>query len=113
MRNEPERYEFQVPIRLSVRNRTVEVPLTVSVSGSQLAEIVTRHLETGEEIHTALLETYADHVSPAPAPKRARSRSQNGRSAPGEEAVDGARPEEAAAPEPEGPSPVRRRPRGV
>lgn len=83
----PETREFELPIRLTIGEREIEVPITVAVTFDELTRIVERHLTEQEDIYAQLMEHYAEQANrrrgkrpevvvpepPAPAPAGGKS----------------------------------------
>jgi hypothetical protein len=73
-----ERRQISVPINLTVKDRTVEIPLAVEVSLAELCRLVQQHLDTGDDLTSALLELYADRMAPAAPPAAAKRQEATG-----------------------------------
>jgi hypothetical protein len=61
--NTAETREFELPIRLTIGEREIEVPITVAVTFDELTRMVERHLSEQEDIYAQLMEHYADQAS--------------------------------------------------
>lgn len=72
----PEIREFELPIRLTIGDREIEVPITVTVTFDELTRMVERNLAEGEELYTQLMEHYAGQAG------RKKGRKPNGESRP-------------------------------
>jgi hypothetical protein len=71
-----ERRQISVPINLTVKDRTVEIPLAVEVSLAELCRLVQQHLDTGDDLTSALLELYADRMAPTAPPPAAKRQAE-------------------------------------
>ncbi len=85
--------EFELPIRLAIGDREIEVPITVSVTFDALHRMVERHLTEQEDLYTQLMEHYADQAG------RKKSRKPTAASEP---RASTAKAKEAPAPESNG-----------
>lgn len=101
----PDTRDFELPIRLAIGDREIEVPITVTVTFDALHRMVERHLTEQEDLYTQLMEHYADQAGrkkgrkPASA-SETRAAAPKAKEAPAAEPNGGSRPGRKRAPAP-------------